>query len=68
MINSAKLKARIIEKGKTIGEVAPVIGLTPYTLGQKIAGKSEMTLKEADRLQQLLEISDSDFASYFFAR
>ena len=66
MVNTNKIKARIVEKGKTIAKIAGDMNLTPYTLGKKIRNQSAMTLKEADELQQILEIPDDDFCLYFF--
>ena len=66
MVNTNKIKARIVEKGKTIEKLAADMDITPYTLGRKIRGQSQMTLKEADQLQQLLDISDDEFCLYFF--
>lgn len=66
MPNSRKLKARIFEKGLTIGAIAREMGLTAYTLGRKISGKSPMTLAEARKLMSILEIDESEFGDYFF--
>ena len=33
MVNTAKIKGRIVEKGKTIQSIAPQIPWSPYTLG-----------------------------------
>lgn len=67
MVNTLKLKGRIVEMNTTISEIAKEMELTPYTLGQKISGKTLMSLDEADELQRILKISDADFLSYFFA-
>ena len=67
MPNRNKIKGRIVEKGKTIQEIAREMKLTPYILGQKIAGKTNMSLDEANKLQQILEIADEEFRAYFFA-
>ena len=68
MPNEKKLKARIVELGLTIKILAEEIGLSAYTLGQKISGKTPMTLKEATFLKERLDISDEDTAAYFFVR
>lgn len=67
MVNSLKVKGRIVEQGTTISKLAAEMGLSAYSLGQKIGGKSIMTLDEADKLQNLLNIPDCEFKSYFFA-
>lgn len=66
MVNSNKIRARIIEVGKTIAKISGDMNMTPYTLGRKISNQSDMTLNEANKLQQLLDISDADFNAYFF--
>lgn len=68
MPNEKKIKARICELGLTIKSVADEMGLTAYTLGQKIAGKALMTLKEARKLQEILKISDTEVVLYFFTQ
>ena len=68
MPNEKKIKARICELGLTIKSVADKMGLTAYTLGQKIAGKAPMSLKEARRLQEILRISDNEVVLYFFTK
>lgn len=67
MVNTLKLKGRIAEQDTTISKLASSMGLTAYSLGRKIGGRSIMTLDEANKLQNLLNISDNDFMSYFFA-
>lgn len=66
MPNEKKLKARILELGLSIKILATEMNLTPYTLGQKIAGKAPMTLKEARYLKERLQIADNEVVIYFF--
>lgn len=66
MINTAKLRGRIVEKGKTIQTLAPKIPCTPYILGRKIANESPMQIEEATNLANELEIPDSEITEYFF--
>ncbi len=68
MPNTNKIKARIVEKGLTIGKIANEMGISAYILGQKILGKSPMTLGEADQLQNILSISDDEYRSFFYAK
>ena len=48
MVNTNKLKGRIVEQGLTIGSLAALIGISPSTLGRKIRNLSDMTLEEAE--------------------
>lgn len=66
MINTAKLKGRIVEKGKTIQSIAPKIPCTPYTLGQKISNETPMQIEEATTLANELDIQDDEIVEYFF--
>lgn len=65
MINTAKLKGRIVEKGFTIQTLAPKIPCTPYSLGQKILNNSPMTLAEAKCISEELNIVDDEFSDFF---
>lgn len=65
MPNERKIKAKITELGLTIGGIAKKIGVSPYTLGRKIAVKTPMSIREARLLQKELQISDQDVAAYF---
>lgn len=65
MINTAKVKGRIVEKGKTIQSIAPKIPCSPYTLGQKISNETPMNLEEAMILSEELEITKEEFLDFF---
>ena len=66
MINTLKLRGRIVEKGETIQSLAPKIPCTPYTLGQKIANEAPMQIEEATILANELDIADEEITEYFF--
>lgn len=65
MVNTAKLKGRIVEKGKTIQLIAPKIPCSPYTLGQKIANETPINLDEVITLCKELDIEENEFAEFF---
>lgn len=65
MVNTSKLKGRIVEKGKTIQVIAPKIPCSPYILGRKIANESPMSLEEASILCDELDIEENEFAEFF---
>lgn len=65
MINTAKMKGRITEKETTIQNIAPEIPCTPYTLGQQIGNKVPMTLDTAEKLCEILDIKEEEFAEFF---
>ena len=65
MINTAKIKGRIVEKGKTIQSIAHKIPCSPYTLGQKLSNETPMNLEEAIILSDELDITKDEFADFF---
>lgn len=65
MVNTAKIKGRIVEKGKTIQAIAPKIPCSAYTLGQKIANETPMNLEEVIVLCNELDITEGEFAEFF---
>lgn len=66
MINTNKLKGRIVEKGLTQGDVAKALNLATPTVSQKINNVRAMSLEEAFKIAELLGISDDQFREYFF--
>ncbi len=68
MVNTAKVKGRIVEKGKTIQMIAPKIPCSPYTLGQKIGNETPMNLDEVIVLCDELEIKQEEFPEFFLQR
>ncbi len=68
LVNSNKLRGRIIEQGLTIGSLAPMIGISPSTLGRKIKNHADMTLGEVEAIRCVLKIPPERVMEYFFAR
>ncbi len=67
MINSCKLRAKIMEKGLTIAETADMIGISASTLGRKIKNKADMTLCEVEMLCSALDIPKERILEVFFS-
>lgn len=67
MVNTQKIKARIIEVGLNQTTVAAALEIAQSTLNQKINNARPMTLEEAERLQAILKIPDPEFCAYFFS-
>ena len=67
MINTAKIKGRMVELGLTQKDVSKVLNLAQPTVNQKINNIRPMGLDEAEKLSKLLGIEAEDFALYFFA-
>ena len=68
MINTSKIRGRIVEKGKTIQSIAPKIPCSPYILGRKIANESPMNLEEASALCDELDIKEEEFTEFFLQK
>ena len=68
MINTNKIKARLVELGYSQKDGADCIGVAQPTFSQKINNIRPMDLEEADRLANWLEIPDNEYGLYFFYR
>lgn len=66
MINTNKLKARIVELGLTQKVLADALGVATPTISQKINNIRSMDVKEAFIIAEVLSISDEEFREYFF--
>lgn len=65
MVNTLKIKGRIVEKEKTIQAIAPKIPCSAYILGKKISNESPMNLDEVSVLCDELDITMNEFADFF---
>ena len=68
MVNTRKIKGRMAEKDMTQKDIAKILGIKPSTASQKINNVRPISLNEAEKLCEALEIEASDFGVYFFAR
>lgn len=66
MINTNKIKGRMSEKQLTQKDIADKLGLAQPTVNQKINNIRPMDLNEAEKLSDILEIPENEFALYFF--
>lgn len=64
MFNKLKFKAAVIEKGKTIADVAEYLGINESTLYRKINGTSEFSRDEIQNICAFLEL-DSPLEIFF---
>lgn len=66
-MNANKIRAKIVERGMTQGEVAKKIGISPNSLSRKLLGKRDFSLSEVLSLCAVLEIEDPQdiFLRYF---
>ena len=66
MVNTNKIRGRIMEQGLTIGSLAPLVGVSPSTLGRKIKNNADMTLGEVEAIRDVLKIPPERVMEYFF--
>lgn len=68
-INSNKLKAKIVENGMNVSELATKIGMDKSTLYRKIANDGEsMTVKDANAIVRALNLTPTDALAIFFSQ
>lgn len=68
MINTNKIKGRMEELELTQKDVAKMLNIAQATANQKINNVRPLTLVEAEKLCEILEISPSEFNIYFFTK
>lgn len=66
MINTLKIKSRMVELNLTQKDIAKILKIAPPTVSQKINNIRPMGLKEAEQLAEALQISIQEFPIYFF--
>ncbi len=66
MLNSKKIKGRMVELGVTQKDIAKSIGKAAPTVSQKINNLRPMDLEEAEKIAEILKISTGEFGIYFF--
>ena len=67
MVNTEKILSRIREMGLKQRDIAASLGIKQSSLSLKINNKRPFYLSEAVLLAKLLQITDDEFGSYFFA-
>ncbi len=67
MINSNKIKGRMVELGYTQKDVAKKLRLSTPAVNQKINNARPTNLDEAKAIAEMLNIENEDFGVYFFA-
>lgn len=66
MVNTNKIKGRIVELGLTQKDIAKALGVALPTVSQKINNVRAMDVREAFVIANVLKIPDEKFREYFF--
>lgn len=66
-VNVNKLKGKIVEKGMNVETVAKRIGIERSSLYRKLNNFEKITIGEARKLKDVLELSDEEASAIFFA-
>lgn len=69
MINTRKIKARMVELGLTQKDLAKpeILDCSEPTVSQKLNHVRPMTLDEAEKLGKALQLTDQEYYYYFFS-
>jgi cyanate lyase len=64
-INTNELKAEVVRKGMTLGELAEIIGLSWSGFWKKTAGQNSFTLEEVRAIRDALNLDDKAVKNIF---
>jgi transcriptional regulator with XRE-family HTH domain len=65
MPNTMKIREKVEEREMTYKELAKLMEMSAYTLRRKIKNIVPMTIEEAERMSNILDIKDEEFSSIF---
>lgn len=66
LVDSKRIRARMIMLGLRNRDLAKVWGCTEQTVSQKLNGTRPLSLDEANKLAQLLKLSDVEYYVFLF--
>lgn len=64
-MNANKLKAKIIESGLNITQTAELVGISKSSLYRKLNGNEKITINEADKLKNVLGLTNMEALEIF---
>lgn len=65
-MNVNKLKGKIVEKGMNVETVAVIIGIDRASLYRKLKNFDKITVGEATKIKDILEITNEEAVEIFF--
>lgn len=66
LVDSKKIRARMIMLGLRNRDLAKVWGCAEQTVSQKLNGTRPLSLDEANKLAQLLKLSEVEYYAFLF--
>lgn len=66
-MNVSKLKGKIVERDMNVESLAVLIGIDKSSLYRKLNNAEKITIGEAARIKDALELSDTDAYDIFLA-
>jgi len=66
-VNVNKLKAKIVEKGLNVTELAERINMDRSSLYRKLSNPQRIAIGEAERIKEALEMTNDEASDIFFA-
>lgn len=64
-MNMNKLRAKIIERGMNVEELADIIGMSSQTLYRKLRAPLKITIGEAIQMKDVLKLTDEEALDIF---
>lgn len=68
MVNTNKLRGKIVEQGMSIASVADKMGIHKSTFYRKMSGDCPITIHDADLLVGILDLTAEEAKSIFFSQ
>ena len=62
-----KLKAKIVERGLTLQDLPPVVGVNPSTFSAKMNYQSKFSLDEIKKICAFLKLTEREIVDVFFS-
>ncbi|MEE3402537.1 MAG: helix-turn-helix transcriptional regulator [Acutalibacteraceae bacterium] len=67
MFDKNKLKAKMVEKGYSVEQIAQKLGINSVTVYRKLSGETEFTRNEIAMLKSILSLTIEEIDNIFFA-
>lgn len=64
-MNIQRLRAKIVERGMNVEQLAEIIGMTGPTLYRKLRAPLKITIGEAIQMKDVLELTDDEALDIF---